>query len=127
MAEIKIPKTLGACADRLYALKAEKKKAREVVNALEAEESALNNHIIDNLPKSEGGAMGKFAKVRVYTEPVPTVEDWEKLYTYIKKNDAFDLIQKRLSPAAVEERWAAKKKVPGVGTFNVVKISLTKI
>ena len=92
-----------------------------------AKETALKEYIINNLPKSDTGSQGKTHRVSVVTKIVPQVEDWEKVYTYITKTKNFQLLQRRLSDAAVEEIWESGKKVPGVGTFNVVKISLTKI
>lgn len=123
----KIPKSLGACADRLHELKQERLKAQAVADAIEAEEKAVKEHIINTLPKGDTGASGKFYNVRTYNEDIPQVEDWTALYAYIAKNKAWDLLQRRLNPAAVNERLEAKKKVPGTKMFTAVKISLTKI
>ena len=69
---MKIPESLGACADRLYELKAEKSAAQKVVEAIEAEETAIKNYIIDELPKSNAsGIAGSKARVTVVTKPVP--------------------------------------------------------
>lgn len=127
-AEIKIPKTLGACADRLYALKALKSAAQKAVDALAEEESAIKNHLIENLPKSEAsGVAGKVARAMIITQNVPQVKDWDAFYEHVRKTKSFDLLQRRVSDAAVKERWENGKKVPGVETFTVVKVSLNKL
>jgi hypothetical protein len=124
----KFPPKLGACADRLYQLREKRLTMQKDTDAVEAEEKALKEHIIQTLPKSEaGGIAGKVARVSVVTKSVPRAEDWEKVHTYIKKTGSFDLLQRRLSDSAVQERWDAGKKVPGVEPFNVVTLSVNKV
>lgn len=123
----KFPKTIGACADHLFALKAKKSAAQKVVDAIEAEEKALREHLIQTLPKSEAsGVSGKVANVKIVTKSVVQVKDWNAFYAYIKKNNAFELLQKRPSETAVAERWDNKKVVPGVEKFDFPVVSLTK-
>jgi hypothetical protein len=124
----KFPPKLGACADRLYQLREKRLTMQKDTDAVEAEEKALKEHIIQTLPKSEaGGIAGKVARVSVVTKSVPRAEDWEKVHAYIKKTGSFDLLQRRLSDSAVQERWDAGKKVPGVEPFNVVTLSVNKV
>lgn len=130
MAEIKykFPKQLGACADKLFTLKAKRLEIQKLVDAVDAEEKALKAYIIENLPKSEAsGVAGKLCRVTVVTKEVPQVKDWDAFYKYVKKTGSFDLMQKRLTDAAICERWEAGKKVPGVEVFNAVSISMNKV
>ena len=129
---VKIPKDLAVCADRCYELRAliaDRKKAMEAELAdLVNEFKVLQEHLINTLPKSQStGVSGVLATAKITTDQVPTVEDWDKLYAFIKKTGSFDLLGRSLSATAVKERWDAKKAVPGVGTFNVVKLSLVKV
>lgn len=123
----KWPKSMGACADRLYDLREQRLAAQRVADALEAQEKDLKEHIINNLPKSDTGAAGKHHRVQVVTKDVPRVDDWEKFYGYVKRFGAFDLLQRRLNVKAYEERLEDGKKVAGVGSFKAVTVSLTKI
>lgn len=128
MPEYKFPKALGACADRVYELRAKRLAAQKLVDAIEEEEKALKEHLINNLPKSEAsGVAGKTARVTVTTKHVPQVEDWDLFYKHVKKTGDFDLFQRSISKAAVEARWEANKKVPGVKAFNAVSLSITKV
>lgn len=126
MKKLRIPKTLGACADLLFDIRTQRLEAQKVVDAFKAQETELRDHIIENVEKGSSGAIGKHHQVQVYTDAVPRIEDPDALYKYIKKTGAFDLLQRRLNDAAIKERWEDQKQVPGVGTFNVVKVSLTK-
>lgn len=124
----KPPKSLGACADRLYELRQQRLSVQKEVDKLAAEETFLREHIINTLPKSEAsGIAGKLARVTVVTKQVPQVKDWDAFYKFVKKTGSFDLLQRRLTDQAIKERWEAGKEVPGVEHFNAVSISLNKV
>lgn len=126
--KFKFPKTMGACADRLYQVRELRLAEQKKVDEIEAEEKALKEHIIQNLPKSDAsGVAGKIARVSVVTKIIPQVEDWDKFYAHIKKKGEFDLLQRRVSDTAVKERWDSGKQVPGVKTFNALTVSINKV
>lgn len=123
-----VPKTLGACADALYTIRQERLKAQKVVDELETNEKAIKAHVIDTLPKSNAsGIAGKLARVTVTTKTIAQVQDWPSFYAYVAKNKAFEMLQKRLGDAAIQERWDAGKKVPGVEPFTIVGVSVNKV
>lgn len=123
-----MPKTLGGCADALWKTRQERMRVQKQVDALRAVEKLIEDRLIAELPKSDAtGVSGKLAKVRAISTPVPIVQDWGAFYAGVHKAKAYDLFQRRLNGAAVKERWDAGKSVPGVGTFNAVKVSLTKV
>ena len=102
MSEFKIPKTLGACADALYKVRQERLNLQKMVDALSEQETALKDHIINTLPKSEAsGVAGKTARVSVVTKEVPQVEDWDALYKHVVKTKHFELLQRRVSDAVI--------------------------
>ncbi len=126
--ETKLPKSLGAVVDLFYKTRQERYELQHKLDAMKKIEAACEERIINELPKSEStGIAGKTARAAVNTKKVPQVSDWGSLYGYIIKNKAFDLLQKRLSTKAVEERWEAGKKLPGVEVYNAVTVSLTKV
>lgn len=126
--KFKFPKTMGACADRIYELRRTRLDAQKEVDKIAAEEAALKEHIINSLPKSEAsGVAGKVARVTVVTKELPQVKDWEAFYKYVKRTGSFDLMQRRLTDSAVKERWEAGKEIPGVEHFNAVTISINKV
>lgn len=123
----KIPKTHGACADRLYRLRQEKSKLTKKVGDIQAEITALKNHLIDQLPHADStGVIGKLATVRITQEDIPTPKDWTKIYRYIHRYKSWHLMQRRLSKAAIKELWKDGKKVPGVEIFTKFDVSCTK-
>jgi len=122
------PKSLGSCVDRLKTLDVKADAIKAQLKVVEDEYRALEAHLIESIPKEDlQGATGKTARVELDRKPVPTAKDWDKLYAYIKKTGAFDLLHKRLSTTACNERWAAKRVIPGVESFTVVKLKLTAL
>ena len=125
---VKFPKSLAVCADKYYQLREKRLAMQKEVDILKAEETAYCNHLIDSIPKSEAtGVAGKICRVSVKTDKVPRVEDWDKFYAHIKKTGEFDLLGRSPTKAAIEARWESGKKVPGVGTFTTVKLSVSKL
>lgn len=122
-----IPKTIGACADKLFELKQKKSELTKQVEALDEHRKLIEDHIINTLDKHDArGVRGKVASVKVLLSRVPSVKDWPKFYAHILKTKDFSLLQKRVSDTAVKERWEAEEQVPGVEPFDIVKVSLTK-
>ena len=126
--ELVLPRNAGECADLLYRTREARLAVQRQVDKLTAAENKLKEYFIETLPKSEAsGLAGKLARVQIEVKPIPQVEDWEKFYTYVRKHQAFELLQRRLNEGAVRERWDDKQEVPGVGVFNAKKVSCTKL
>jgi len=106
------------------------KRAKEKVNAqlavLQKASSELEDKILQHFTDEEissvrvpGGLATKIVEV------VPQVDDWDAFYAFVRKQDAFELLQKRITSTAWRERVDAGQEVPGVGTFNRVYLKLT--
>ena len=122
------PKTLGGCVDQLYKMREARLVVQKKVDDMKAAESALHDHIINGFKKDEiEGAKGKAASASLSHLTVAQVDDWEKLYQYIAKEGAFDLLQRRVNDSAYRARLEDKLVVPGVQPFVAVKLSLTKV
>ena len=92
-----IPKTLGACADKLWQLREKRSQLQHQADTLEAEEKAIKEYLINNLPKSEAdGVTGKVAKVLIKTRSVPSVKDWDSFYKHILKTGDFSLLARKV-------------------------------
>lgn len=125
----KFPKTMGACADRLYNLRQARLDKQKEVDAIAEEERALKAHIIDELPKSQAsGVAGKVARVTVVTKEEPQVKDQEAFRKYLNRTKRFDLaLAMRPSAPAIRDMWESGKDIPGIEKFNVVTVSLNKV
>lgn len=123
-----IPKTLGAAVDALYSTRQRRLEVQKEVDALASFEAELKEHLIQTLPKSDAsGVAGRLARATITTKIVPTVEDWDLFYAYVRKTKDFSLLQKRVGEAAIAERWDAGKEVPGVARFRAVGVGVNKL
>lgn len=123
-----IPPTAAACADLLYTTRLKRLALQKDVDALAAEETQIKEALINALPKGDAtGVAGKIARVTIVVKQVPQAEDWTLIQEYVRKHKAFDLLQRRLNNKAVLERWADKKVIPGIATFNEVSVSCVKV
>lgn len=123
----KFPQTIGARVDRLAELADRLEDIEAGKKAVQREYDALEANLLETLPKSElDGATGTKAVVRIARTVVPNAEDWEAIYAYVKKNGAWELLQRRLSATACRERWEAGKTIPGIDQFTKVSLRLSK-
>jgi hypothetical protein len=125
--EFVLPPTAAECADLLYKARERRLELDHESERVKGLESKLQDWFITNLSTKQTGVAGQVARVQVEPKNVPQVEDWDKLYAYIKRTGAWELLQRRLGEAAVKERWDAKKQVPGVTVFHAKKVSCVKL
>ncbi len=130
----KMPKSLGACVDKYHEARQKRLDMQKEVDALKEVENFIYNHIIDNIPKGDGGAVGKQYKAIRVDEDVYSIDDDDAFYGFIKKTGSFDLLNRAINQKAVRERledekFAKKfpKGVPGTKAFNRIKLSVTKV
>lgn len=138
-AGVKIPKSLGACADMLYEMERERYKLQKQIDEMKKSETAIREHLIANLPKSDAlGVTGRLAcatiKDKEIVELIGSEEDrFSKVYEYILKNarknpGVWALMQRRISDATVKEMiTAGKGALIGAKLGTVPVISLTKV
>lgn len=124
-----LPATPAACADLLYATREKRLALQRLAERHQELETALSEHFILTLPRSDAtGISGRVARVQITIKAVPQVEDWDKLYAYIKKNGAWELLQRRLGEKAAQERLeAGEGGKAGITVFQAKKVSCTKI
>lgn len=114
-------------------------KLRSQKEAVEAETKDRVKDIKDKMEKLEAWIMQQAdaAGVTSFKTPHGTaflttsdfagVSDWDAVLDYIKKNDAFDLLERRVSKAAVRAHMDANGEVPaGVSFGTKVSVNVRK-
>lgn len=56
----------------------------------------------------------------------PTIVDWDQFYEYVSSTKSYDLLHRRLSSTAFQDRWKEGETIPGSTTAEVWGLSLTK-
>lgn len=121
-------KTQAQRADLLYEVDKARLAQSKVADNMGKFVSKLSQWFIQELPEKEAtGIAGKIARVQVVKKERPGVTDWTKFYAYIKKNSAFELLNRAVNAKGVADRWDSGKQIPGVEKFPYKKISLTKV
>lgn len=118
---------LGELIDALYATRALRLSETKKVDALKAQEVAFREQILvllDEQGMAKGTGLQATCGIKTSIEPVPT--DWEKIHEYIRTENRFDLVQKRLSAPAWRGLLEAGIQVPGTEQMTVRDLSLSK-
>ena len=127
-AKFKIPKSLAEAADLYYQTRERRLNMEKDAKEVQEQEAALREHLIANLPKSQaGGIAGKVARVEIKKRNVPQLADERKFFAYAHRKGNEDLVKESMVVSAVQARWEAGKSVPGVDTFTIVSLSVSKL
>lgn len=124
-----LPPSIGLCADEYSEVRALRLAMEKEVEAVKARESEIRNHIIENLSKSsDTGAAGLRFRAQIVQKRTYRVTEWPVLWSWIRKNDRFDCLQKRLNETAAKDfEEAEKRALPGCEPVTVPDVSITKI
>lgn len=113
--------------NRYISVRAQRLAAEKQAGEIKEIEDDLKGTIIAKF-REQGlkvlGAVNGTVKMNVRMEPA--TENWPKLYAHIQETGEFELLHKRLTTSAVEERWEAGEQVPGVGAKEVYNLSVGK-
>ena len=119
---------------RLDDLAAERDALREQKRRLEAEIKTLDAKLSTNeqaiIELADDLGLDRFAVGKltfsISEQTVGNVEDWDDLYQFIRDNDAFYLLQRRLANAAYKEMLDSGGALPGVVPFTKRSLNMRK-
>jgi hypothetical protein len=120
-------KSLGEISDELHL---DREKIRSVSKQLKELEKAYAEKVEKALQRMQDDGVqrvtGAHATMSLSVNTVPNIEDWDKFYRYVKKNDAFHLLERRPAAKAWREEVENRrgKLVPGTKGFEKVTLLL---
>lgn len=85
--------------------------------------------LVDTLPTDDHGATGGLFRAEFVPKQAPKVEDWDSFYAWIRENNRFDMLHKRVSSAPVVELFQCKEPLPDgvtVTEWDEIKVSAVK-
>lgn len=112
-----------------HKLELERKKLSTQLKGLEDQISELDAELIQSLQDSDeeqvkiSGGIG----IKLVSSTVPSVKDWDAFYAWIKKNNAFWMLERRPSVTGYRDTLAAGKAIPGVESFTKIKLGLVSV
>ena len=124
-----IPQSMGRCADLYHDTRALRLAMEKEIEPIKSFESKMKQHLIDNLSKSDDtGAAGLRYRAQIVMKRIPRIADWGVFCSFVRKNDRFDMLQKRMAEKAVTDFMDQEQRlVPGTEAVNVPDVSVTKI
>lgn len=107
---------------------------RERKRELEAEVKSIDKALAENelliIERLDEMGVNKFAvgklSFSISENTVGNVEDWDQVHAYIRDNNAFHLVQRRLANAAYKELLDMGEELPGVVPFNKRTLNFRK-
>jgi translation elongation factor EF-Ts len=118
---------LGAAIDKAYECRSERIALEKQVTALKKTEEALKEEIAAALEAAGlEAARGSIAMFSYSKKVVPSVFDWDAMHDFVRDNNAFQLLQKRISVAAWTEYADSDLIIPGTEPLELAKYNLTK-
>lgn len=113
--------------NRLYELREKKREIEKDLKPIEAEIESLRADLVTRfLEEKSQGSFTDVATATLTETTVCSVTDWDAFYQYVKDNDAFYLLQRRVSNPAWLELHKAGETPPGTTDFTKMDVSLRK-
>jgi len=118
---------LGALADRLDDARTKRLAADKTAASLKSDENELKTQLITEMETAGlSSAGGKVAVINRSIRTRAIAGDWSEIHEYVRKNDAFDLLHKRLTDSAVLLRRDDGILIPGVSLMDYSYITYAK-
>lgn len=118
---------LGALADRLEAARESRLAADKIAAGLKSDENQIKQLLISEMEENNLSSVGgKSCVINRSVKERAIATDWPVIHAYIRDNDAFDLMHKRLTDSAVILRREDGVVVPGVTMMEYSHITFAK-
>ncbi|MBH0050685.1 hypothetical protein [Pseudoalteromonas sp. SWYJZ19] len=96
------------------------------LKSLKERKADLENYLKATLEVGEKIAYVGIGSISMAEESQPSVHDWDALYEYIKENDAFYFLQRKLNAAPFRELLSMGDDLVGVSEVKIRKLSVRK-
>ena len=108
---------------RLAKLDSDEDELGEKLKTCKAEKELVKSSLLSIMQQENLDSIkGKNGRAWVHNISYPKVEDWDKVYSYITKHKAFDILHRRVSLTAYQERVDSGHAVPGIKLETGVKL-----
>jgi len=128
-AQLQPIETVGGLIDELFLLREQRRKLAETDKDLRDQYSDLEARLIAAFDLQETTqARGRSATATLNEEELATIIDWDQVHNFIRSQNAFYLLQRRINSAAWREAAAERgEPIPGTTVFKKRSIALRRI
>jgi len=118
-------RTVADLSDEILAIKNDIQMHEQEITELKKQKEELERELIAEAEKQQlkSGA-GTSSSFSIKEETVPQASDWDEVWKFIKENDYFHMVQKRLSSTACRELWELGTTIPGVNKYTSHKVNV---
>ena len=121
------PTDTGDIIERMNQLRDEKRQLNAEIKALDDEYQELEAALLAAMDgQNTQIAATKRVHASISEQVVPTVEDWDALYEYIKETDQLHLLQRRVATSAWRELLESGEQIPGTAPYKKRSVNLRK-
>lgn len=133
-----LPVNLGRCVDLYHDVRSARLLMAKEVERIAKREAEIRDHLIQNIHRQQDSAgivglryMAKHVEKVTYRFTAADEErsaGWGIFTSWVRKNDFFHMIQKRINETAVAEYVANEQRIPpGLEQLRIPEISVTKV
>lgn len=116
---------IGSLIDELHALREKKRELEAQLKEIEGNMSDVERMLIGQMDIQQiTASAGTVGSVSISELVKPTVENWDDFIGFIKRNDAFYLLERRPSVTGWRELYERGQVVDGVVPFKQRRIRL---
>lgn len=118
------PQKLGVIIDEYRALYDERAELNAQSKELTRQMEELEAELIKRMDEAGlDSAKGKCASLRLEEKPMPNITDWDAVYNYIKENEAWYLLERRVTQRAYQELVQSGEEIPGIKTYTLRRVA----
>lgn len=122
------PQNLGATIDAYRNLYDQRAELNRQVKQIEADMKLLEGDLLRDMDAlGIDSARGKTASLRINENVYPSVQDWDQVYEFVKSNDAWYLLERRMTTLAYRQMQEAGEDIPGVEPMTKRTVSTTAL
>jgi len=123
--EVRDTRTTAEIMARLFEIRSAKAALEAERKKLGEEEDGLSAELLRQMDKQGSTRVSTSLGTAIRTvTTLPVVDSWDDFYSWIKENDAFHLLQRRVSSPAYREIVDGGEAIPGVRSYEDVKVNL---
>lgn len=117
--------SVGDKINAMHLLRENKREMERRIKELEGQIQVIERDLIDSMD-SQGLKLSQTERARaeVIEATVPNIDDWDSFCAYVRKHNAFYLMERRPSASACNEMFGLRKTIPGITAFTKRKIRL---